>query len=483
MLAQILKDMYIEPELLNELSEEQKQVLFCSMRQEQVRRYNEWIQTSPGLDESTNKNVANHKFLRVSFALDANGDVVPAIIPNTFESPPSSDHSGFSSPSPPPSPHLRSHVSDPTPLKVIPRRTPPTSPPPSSTGTNVSRFSSEVRTRISQFEDLDRQALDWRAVCLRVRHREEEHRRVVGAARRSLNLDVHVGGGECAPSVTSGVPSAKLTTTLSGQRLTRNSKKPSITDLVQACTANSRHGVTSAAAILEASLVARLPQYNGDGDGDSTSITNHYGTMNRLQATFGAEAIMEWFQEYEAPYLLHHTFRDRDVLQIPTWFHGPLKRLRTEALLQGRPGNSFLVRISDSFLGYIVSHIASSGAYIHVFLHLLKPLKTSTGDVGNRKEEELQNGSSDGDPRFYHLQGQQRFFPSLTQLVEFYKDHSIVDGKKNREEGLYLHHPVGQSFPPVASTSPSAVASPSPPFADYFASLFHRNDEDAVTAF
>lgn len=63
---------------------------------------------------------------------------------------------------------------------------------------NHSRLSCDMKARISQFEELDKHAapLTWKEVKLRAQQQEEKRRKVVVTARRSLHLDVHVGGGK-----------------------------------------------------------------------------------------------------------------------------------------------------------------------------------------------------------------------------------------------------------------------------------------------
>ena len=83
------------------------------------------------------------------------------------------------------------------------------------------------------------------------------------------------------------------------------------------------------------------------------------------------------------------------------------------------------MRISDTFLGYIVSHIDNSGNSTHVFLHVLKRiddcLDTENSDFFDLKAIPNSNGDVNRECRFYYLQGQRRIFPSLVHLVNYYR--------------------------------------------------------------
>ncbi|KAK5599097.1 hypothetical protein CRENBAI_026095 [Crenichthys baileyi] len=78
MLRQILKDMYIDPDVLEALNEEQRKTLFLKMRQEQVRRWKEREEKlereGDNIDSKrTTPRKANSK--RVSWLLGRDGDV------------------------------------------------------------------------------------------------------------------------------------------------------------------------------------------------------------------------------------------------------------------------------------------------------------------------------------------------------------------------------------------------------------------------
>ncbi|XP_026187012.1 SH2 domain-containing protein 4A isoform X2 [Mastacembelus armatus] len=79
MLAKILEDMWVEPEVLEALSEEQKRILFLKMREEQVRR---WREREEREEREGNNNITPKKDSRkhVSWLLGRDGDVSVSII-------------------------------------------------------------------------------------------------------------------------------------------------------------------------------------------------------------------------------------------------------------------------------------------------------------------------------------------------------------------------------------------------------------------
>ncbi|XP_019728821.1 SH2 domain-containing protein 4A [Hippocampus comes] len=78
MLQQILKDMYIDPDVLEALNEDQKKTLFLKMRQEQVRRWKEREEKLEREGERTKPKKANGK--NVSWLLGRDGDVAVLVI-------------------------------------------------------------------------------------------------------------------------------------------------------------------------------------------------------------------------------------------------------------------------------------------------------------------------------------------------------------------------------------------------------------------
>lgn len=71
MLQQILKDMWVDPEILAGLDEEQKQTLFCKMREEQVRRWTVWDQSVNAEPPSESKKKTKRS---VGFLQGTNGE-------------------------------------------------------------------------------------------------------------------------------------------------------------------------------------------------------------------------------------------------------------------------------------------------------------------------------------------------------------------------------------------------------------------------
>ncbi|XP_066549164.1 SH2 domain-containing protein 4B [Amia ocellicauda] len=122
------------------------------------------------------------------------------------------------------------------------------------------------------------------------------------------------------------------------------------------------------------------------------------------------EAVLRWFREEQRPRRAGH---ERNSANIAPWFHGIISRQESEALLMNAPEGSFLVRVSERIWGYTLSYRTAGG-----FKHFLID---ASGD-------------------YYSFLGvDQNRHATLADLIDFHKEEVITTSG-----GELLQEPCGQ---------------------------------------
>lgn len=125
-----------------------------------------------------------------------------------------------------------------------------------------------------------------------------------------------------------------------------------------------------------------------------------------------------WFRETEAP---KGVGREKDG-SVSVWFHGSLDRERAERLLEGRPVGSYLVRLSTKVWGYTIS-VKGYSACKHFLID------ASSGE-------------------YCFMGPKQQSFRAITELLRFYKVNPItwagqevllLPVSTDEENGLIFH--------------------------------------------
>lgn len=403
MLQQILRDMYIEPQLLAELDEEQRHILFCKMREEQVRRWEqrEKAQDSNGLKKNTLSRKPGCK--RVDFLLGDDGEPWTWVMGEHPEDPSieeivereTKDRARRLAASE--ALQLRKQEeeeeAEPEMVPALPASPPPASPPrpmeievegevvqlrrkkpplekcfslekevaallqgsvvgSKATSPTVDRntWLSQKQQEIKNREESLKQLMEQRSNEIYQEIKAQQRKSLEAAERESMvQEELWIEQEKRAKEVEKQI-----------REIARLAREEHRRGLLYGTTTVAPEGMladTAPRPNVPPKVAPAVPHMDGHFNGhiEAVSLPSHATSRSKDAKLFNKADIMEWFLKEEYP---RGAVMDHNCNNPAIWFHGFIGRSESEQLLQRQAAGSFLVRVHERIRGYVISYWA-----------------------------------------------------------------------------------------------------------------------------
>ncbi|KAF1638766.1 SH2 domain-containing protein 4B, partial [Eudyptes filholi] len=430
MLQQILRDMYIDPELLAELNEEQKQILFYKMREEQLRRWKE-REEKARMEEAVLRKTAGRKqskicdlllYLRAGDGGHAAGYGAACIwkrlqgrVPaNKFQEPFSSaerKRKGIFSKE-----RVKGYLYD---YKAFQRVR------------KESQLLLQRSVASEQENYVGRPNLRETRLFMEIadsfeKKREEEERQ---KGEEQIRQQEEIRAKELYLSLKQAQQHSQHSdddqeweeqlrrSKAADEERSHKARRARDEYRRQSLRAIQKGRVAGLSNLFQGTSLNNVQEIKLNDDSGSPLLSLSAASSNiweRPSRPFSRDVIIRWFKEEQIP---RRAGFERNTSRIARWFHGIISRQEAEELLMNKSEGAFLVRVSEKIWGYALSYRQQSG-----FKHFLVD---ASGD-------------------FYSFLGvDPNRHATLTDLIDFHKEEIITSSG-----GELLLEPCGQQKNP-----------------------------------
>ncbi|NXD36505.1 SH24B protein, partial [Copsychus sechellarum] len=421
MLQQILRDMYIDPELLAELNEEQKQILFYKMREEQLRRWRE-REEKARMEEAVLRKAArrNHSDgKRVQWLRGKDGEVWVWVMGEA--------------PGDKPYEQISEELMAERARQQAQREAEELWRQKEAEITKKFRDAmAQEKARIVaekwkiEMEDRKAAKLEEEKIQEELKKREEEERQ---KGEELIRQQEEIRAQELYLSLKQAQQHSQHSDDdQEWEEQLRRSKAADEERSHQARRARDEYRRQSLRAIQKGRVAGLSHLFQGTNLSNNQEIKVNNNTASALLSPaaksspiwerpsrpFSRDVIVRWFKEEQLP---RRAGFERSTNRIAPWFHGIISRQEAEELLMNKSEGAFLVRVSEKIWGYALSYRQQNG-----FKHFLVD---ASGD-------------------FYSFLGvDPNRHPTLTDLIDFHKEEIITSSG-----GELLLEPCGQQKNP-----------------------------------